>query len=44
MKPFLLRLPDDLWERLAEAAKAERRSLHAEILRRLERSIEEEGS
>jgi hypothetical protein len=39
MKHFNLRLPDDLHARLAQAAEADRRSIHAEILFLLEESL-----
>jgi predicted DNA-binding protein len=41
-KQITLRLPDELHERLKEAAEHNRRSLHAEILWRLEHDQEQE--
>lgn len=40
VKQLSLRLPDDLHEQLKLAAEDDRRSLHAEIVRRLEKSLE----
>jgi hypothetical protein len=42
-KQISLRLPDELYERLKRAAELNRRSLHAEILWRLEQE-QESGS
>ena len=41
-KQITLRLPDHLHENLKQAAEDNRRSLHAEILWRLEQSQEQE--
>ncbi|MDL5036855.1 Arc family DNA-binding protein [Comamonas sp. Y6] len=40
MTPYPLRMPDDLRSRLEEAATQGNRSLHAEIVSRLEQSLE----
>lgn len=42
VKQVSLRLPGELHEQLKLAAESDRRSLHAEILRRLERTLEQE--
>lgn len=42
MVSFSLRLPDDLHAQIKAAAEASRRSIHAEILWRLERSLDED--
>ena len=39
-KRISLRLPDDLHKQLKTAAESDRRSLHAEIIHRLEQSLE----
>jgi predicted DNA-binding protein len=44
VKQISLRLPDELHERLKAAAERNRRSLHAEILWRLEQDPAEGGS
>lgn len=41
---FMLRLPDGMRERLKELAKANARSLNAEIVKRLEDSLETQPS
>lgn len=41
---FMLRLPDGMRDRIAEAAKRNRRSMNAEIVARLEMSLETEPS
>ena len=43
VKQISLRLPDELHEQLKTAAKRNRRSLHAEILWRLEQEPKEAG-
>ena len=43
MKPFLLRLPDNLHKRLGRLAKNERRSMNAQILWLLEQGLKNEG-
>lgn len=40
--PYPLRMPDEMREHLQDAAHANRRSLNAEIVERLEKSINEE--
>lgn len=39
VSPYSLRLPPEMREKLHNEAKKERRSLHSEILQRLERSL-----
>jgi plasmid stability protein len=42
MVNYSLRLPDELHAKIKSAAKRHRRSIHAEVIWRLERSLEEE--
>lgn len=43
ISPYPLRMPDDMRAVLDAAAKGVGRSLHAEILARLERTLQEDG-
>lgn len=40
---FIVRLPDGMRDRIAEAARANGRSMNAEIVHRLERTLSEDG-
>ena len=41
---YLIRFPEGMRDRIAELAKSNNRSMNAEIVARLERSLAEEGS
>lgn len=41
MRQLTLRLPDDLHARLKDAAEGEHRSMHAEVLRAVERHLDQ---
>jgi hypothetical protein len=42
INPFGLRMPEDLKKRIAKSAKTNRRSLNAELIMRLQHSIEQD--
>lgn len=42
INPFGLRMPEDLKKRIVKSAKTNRRSLNAELILRLQRSVEQD--